>query len=146
MEAKEFKITINAPREKVWSTLWNDSTYREWTSAFGEGSSAKTDWKKGSKALFVDPENSGMVSTIAENIPNEFMSIKHLGIIIKGVEDMNSEQAREWSGGLENYTLQTVNGKTELTINIDIAPGFEDYFMDAWPKALERLREIAEKN
>src|SRR6185503_7209815 len=75
MEKQKFRILIDAPREKVWSTLWDDSTYRAWTAAFTEGSHAKTDWKKGSKVLFLDGKNDGMVSTIAENKPAEYMSI-----------------------------------------------------------------------
>ena len=49
MERKEFTIDINAPREKVWDVLWQDDSYRKWTSVFSEGSHAETDWKKGSK-------------------------------------------------------------------------------------------------
>ena len=80
MERKEFTIDINAPREKVWDVLWQDDSYRKWTSVFSEGSHAETDWKKGSKVLFLDGKGSGMIAKIAENIPNEYMSIQHLGI------------------------------------------------------------------
>ena len=45
MEKQEFKISINAPREKVWEVLWNDTTYPAWTAVFSEGSHAVTDWK-----------------------------------------------------------------------------------------------------
>jgi hypothetical protein len=147
MDTKTFTISINAPREKVWSTLWEDATYRKWTAAFAEGSWAKTDWKKGSKALFLDGKNDGMVSTIADNKPNEFMSIKHLGIVKNGVED--TTKSGEWSGALENYTLKPVNGKTELVIDFgikDIPQEMLSYFMETWPKALAKLKELAEKN
>jgi hypothetical protein len=146
MERKEFKITINSPKEKVWDTLWNDSTYPEWTSVFAEGSRAETDWKKGSKVLFLDGKGSGMVSVIAENIPNEFMSIKHLGEVKDGVEDTDSDKVTQWAGALENYALKTVNGKTELTVDMDITHEYMDYFLKTWPKALNKVKEIAEKN
>lgn len=146
MEKQQFKIFIDAPREKVWDILWNDTSYREWTSVFSEGSRAETDWKKGSKVLFLGSSDEGMVSTIVENIPNEFMSIKHLGIVKNGVEDLNSEKAKEWAGSLENYTLKTVNGKTELTVDMDITNEYKDYFQTTWPKALEKVKELAEKN
>ena len=146
----QFKITINAPREKVWGTLWTDATYRAWTAAFAEGSRVETDWKKGSKALFLDGKGSGMVSTIADNKPNEFMSIKHLGTVIDGVEDLDSDATKEWSGALENYTLKTVNGKTELTIDMEGMEGMDqqmkEYFEKTWPVALDKLKELAEKN
>jgi hypothetical protein len=146
MEKQEFRIAIDAPREKVWNTLWGKTSYPAWTSVFAEGSHVETDWKKGSKALFLDGKNEGMVSTIAENKPNEFMSIKHLGIIKKGVEDLESEKTKEWAGALENYTLKTVNEKTELTVDMDVTDEFKDYFQEAWPKALDKLKELAEKN
>ena len=149
MEKMEFNIDINAPKEKVWNTLWGDDTYREWTSAFAEGSRVDTDWQQGSKVLFLDEKNSGMVSTIVENKPNEFMSIKHLGIVKDGVEDIDSAESKEWSGGLENYTLKSVEGKTHLDIEMSATGIPEDminYFQNTWPKALDKLKEIAERN
>jgi len=146
METKEFKVTIDAPKEKVWNTLWNDATYREWTSVFAEGSRAESDWKKGSKILFLDGKGSGMVSVIAEQIPNEFMSFKHLGEVKDGVEDTASEKVSQWAGAFENYTLKMINGKTELIVDMDISDDFADYFLKTFPKALDKVKEIAEKN
>ena len=145
MEKQHFIILIDAPRQKVWQILWNDQSYPEWTSVFGEGSRAETDWKKGSKVLFLGGSNEGMVSKIEENIANEFMSFKHLGIVKNGVEDMDSEEVKKWKGAMENYTLKDVNGKTELIIDMDIAEDHSDYFQNTWPKALEKVKEMAEK-
>ena len=146
MEKQHFSIEIDAPREKVWKTLWEDNTYRGWTSAFTEGSHAVTDWKKGSKVLFLDGKGEGMVSSIADNKPNEFMSFEHLGIVKDGVEDTKSDKVKEWAGAHENYTLKTVNGKTQLTIDMDVNDEFKEYFQNTWPKALDKLKELAEKN
>ena len=143
----EFNINIEASKEKVWMTLWNDQTYREWTSAFAEGSCAETDWEKGSRVLFTDGKGSGMVSTIVENKPNEFMSIKHLGTIKNGVEDLDSEENKQWAGALENYTLLESGGKTVLHVELsglDIPKEFEDYFLQTWPKALDKLKALSE--
>jgi uncharacterized protein YndB with AHSA1/START domain len=143
----EFNINIEAPKEKVWKTLWNDQTYREWTSAFAEGSQAETDWKKGSRVLFTDGKGSGMVSTIVENKPNEFMSIRHLGTIKNGVEDLDSEENKQWAGAFENYTLRESGGKTVLHVEMggaDIPKEFEDYFLQTWPKALDKLKALSE--
>ena len=145
MEKQTFKVSINADRKKVWNTLWNDKTYREWTSAFSEGSHAETDWKKGSKVFFLNEQKEGMVATIAENRPNEYMSIKHQGTVKNGVEDIYSEESKKWSGGMENYSLIDKDGKTELVVDMDIIDEYKDYFMNTWPKALEKVKEIAEK-
>jgi hypothetical protein len=144
MERQTFAIVIDAPREVVWDILWSDATYRQWTAVFSAGSRAETTWQKGSKVLFVDASNEGMVATIVENIPGGFMSIKHLGMVKDGVEDLDSPQVKQWAGALENYTLRTVNGKTELTVEMDIAEEYKDYFAKTWPKALEQVKQLSE--
>jgi hypothetical protein len=148
MVTKHFKKQISAPREKVWDILWGDETYPVWVHAFSppgsEGSTARTDWQKGSKVLFVDSSGSGMVSTVHDRIDNEFMSFKHLGEFIDGVEKIDENAG--WYGAMENYTLKEVDGKTELTIDIDLTEEFQDHFDEAWPKALEKVRELSEKN
>ncbi|HKZ67497.1 MAG TPA: SRPBCC domain-containing protein [Chitinophagaceae bacterium] len=144
MEKMNFKTVINAAPEKIWNVLWNDDTYRKWTAAFTEGSYAETDWKRGSKVLFLDGKGQGMVSKIAENKPNEFMSIEHLGIVKDGVEDTSSEEVKAWAGAHEDYTLKKVNGKTELIVDMDVTDDFKDYFKETWPKALENVKRLSE--
>lgn len=146
MEKKEFKISINASPEKVWNTLWSKVTYPLWTFPFSEGSRAETDWQKGSKALFLNPDNNGMTSEISDNIPNKFMSIKHLGSVRNGVEDMESELTREWAGAFENYRLNGVNGKTNLIVEIDVVEKYEESFEKTWPKALDLVKKYAEQS
>lgn len=145
MERKQFKTTIDAPRERVWEVLWGEQTYPQWTSPFAEGSHAKSDWKKGSRVLFLDGKGQGMVSEIADKVPNEFMSFRHLGVIQDGKEEFETAKEKGWSGAMENYTLKTVNGKTEITIDQDIEDEYKDMFLETWPKALEKLKNIAEE-
>lgn len=145
MKKLTFHITIDAPREKVWGTLWDNITYPQWTAIFSPGSRAVTDWQKGSKVLFLGEKEEGMLSTIADNIPNEYMSIKHLGVVNNGVEDTASAHAQEWHGAMENYTLKTVDGKTSLDIETDITEEYYDYFQNVWPKALDKVKELAEQ-
>ena len=146
MERKEFKITIDAPREKVWQVLWDDATYPVWTAAFSEGARAETDWREGSKVLFLSASGDGMVSRILTIRPNEFMSFEHLGEVKDGVEDTESDAVSKWAGATENYSLETVGGRTELTVEMDITEEYKDYFLATWPKALEKVKELAEGN
>lgn len=146
MQKSTFQVSIDAPREKVWNILWDDSSYRAWTSVFGPGSHAQTDWNKGSKVLFLGEGGSGMVSMIEDKVPNEFMSFKHLGEVKDGVEDVESERVKQWAGAHENYTLKTENGKTLLTVDMDINDEFAEMFNDLFPKALNKVKELAESN
>lgn len=145
MEKVRFTTIINAPREKVWSVLWTDESYRAWTSVFSAGSQAITDWKKGSKVLFTDGKGSGMVSRIDDLVPNEFMSFQHLGELKDGLEDTTSERVQQWAGGRENYILKSIGDTTELTTELDMVAEFKDYFMDTFPKALAKVKELSEQ-
>lgn len=138
-------MSIGASREKVWDILWSNDTYPKWTSVFSETSYAETDWKKGSKVLFLDGSGSGMVSRIAENIPNEYMSIEHLGEVKNGVEDTESEKVKVWAGAHENYTLKSTPEGTELVVDMDITEEFAEMFKTIWPKALAKIKELAEQ-
>ncbi|MBO9673668.1 MAG: SRPBCC domain-containing protein [Sphingobacteriaceae bacterium] len=140
MEKIKFKSTINASTEKVWDVLFGVESYPKWTAVFAEGSKVDTDWKKGSKALFHDGKGDGMVAIIKESIPNQYLSIKHIGEIKDGKETLH-----DWGESLENYTLEDKDGKTELTIDMDITEDWKAYFEKTWPKALEKVKELAEK-
>ena len=144
MNKEKFTIDINASKSKVWKTLWDDETYRKWTSAFAEGSSAETDWKEGSTVRFHDGKGNGMISRIEKNIPLEQMSIKHLGEIKDGVEDTTSEAVSTWSGAMEEYRLTEKNGVTTVKVEMDMNEQWKEFFNEVWPKALAKLKELAE--
>jgi len=144
MERHSFKTTINADRQKVWDVLWGKDTYPKWTSVFSEGSTVETDWKEGSKVLFLDGKGSGMVSKIESKKAPEYMSFKHLGEMKAGVEDVSGRP--DWYGSLENYRLKEVNGKTTLEVEMDITDEYKDFFMEKQPQALQKVKELAEKN
>lgn len=146
MEKQSFRILINAPREMVWSFLWEDSHYREWTTVFCDGSYAESDWQEGSKILFLSPGRNGMVSQIAVKRSPEFMSFRHLGEVKEGVEDTTSDAVKDWSGAEENYTLKESGNATELMVEMDMNDQMREYFMDTWPKALERIKQLCERN
>lgn len=146
MEEATFKTSIAAPRSKVWEVLWGDKSYGQWTSVFCEGSRVETNWKEGSRALFLDGKGHGMVSMINSKRENEFMSFKHLGNLINGVEDLDSPEVKDWAGALENYTLTDEAGGTELVVEIDVNDQFKDYFNETMPKALEKIKALAEQD
>lgn len=94
----------------------------------------------------ISPSGEGMVSKVASNKKNEFMSFEHLGVVKNGVEDTESDSVREWAGARENYTLTDENGKTKLVVDLDSTDEFKDYLTKTFPAALEKVKELAEKN
>lgn len=150
MQKLHFSIQINAPKEKVWETVIGKETYPQWTKAFSPGSDVEGDWSQGSKMLFTAPNEEGkmegMVSIIAENRPNEFLSIKHIGMLKDGIEDTESPEVKEWTPSFENYTLKETDGITEFIVDMDAHESYAKMFEEMWPKALQDLKEIAERS
>lgn len=150
MKKFETSIHINAPKEKVWDTMLGKDTYQEWTKPFNPTSRFEGDWSEGSKILFLGTDENGeneggMVSRIAKNVPYEYLSIEHLGIIQNGVEDTTSEKATSWAPAFENYTFTEKDGGTEVSIDQDLDEQYMEMFANMWPPALQKLKELAEK-
>jgi uncharacterized protein YndB with AHSA1/START domain len=148
MKTIHFETRIAAPRETVWDVMLADETYRDWTSAFAEGSYYEGSWEKGSRIRVLGPGEggmvSGMVSEIAESRRPEFISIRHLGIVKDGVEDLDGEEARKWAPAYENYTFERDGDATRLRVSLDVTPEGEAMMNDMWPRALERLKALCE--
>lgn len=140
-----FSTVINAPKQKVWTTLWNDKNYREWTSVFSEGSHATTDWVEGSAIQFLDGNNNGMGSIISKKIENEEMLFTHISEIKDGVEQPLDENTKAWSGATERYELKEQGGNTALKVVMETGDSFVDYFNEVFPKALARVKALAEE-
>jgi uncharacterized protein YndB with AHSA1/START domain len=142
MNQLHFSTDINAPRESVWKVLWDDATYREWTSVFAEGSYAVSDWNEGSKIQFIDPASrSGMAAVIEKKRPHELMSFRHVAEIKDGKE----EPPAKWAGAHENYTLAARDGRTILSVDLDAPEEYRPMFEDKFPKALELVKALSEK-
>lgn len=140
MKKIRFSILINAPREKVWDKLWSDAGYREWTSAFTEGSHAVSDWNEGSRILFLSPGGNGMYGIIEKKAVPSQMTFLHQGEIIDG-----REEPKDWGGARESYTLSEQNGVTEVMAEMDSTEEFESYFNSTFPKAFALLKAMCER-
>lgn len=146
MQMLHLSISIDATKKEVWHTMLDDKTYRIWADIFSKGSHFKGSWEKGSKIHFLGPDDMGIFSRIEENRPYEFISIQHLGYIKDGKEDLKSKGAKAIAGAYENYTLKEKNGITELSVDVDTNEEYKEMFEDLWPKALLKLKELAERN
>lgn len=151
METLQYKIDINASAENVYRTMLELETYKQWTALFNPTSTYEGNWAKGSKMLFVgtgeNGEKGGMVSEVAENIPNKFVSIRHYGLVKGNEEITTGEEVEKWAGGTESYLYEENSEGTTLTVELT---GLDDenfvaYFNEVYPQALAKLKEIAEQ-
>jgi uncharacterized protein YndB with AHSA1/START domain len=139
-----FSIRIDAPRKKVWNVMLSPETYKQWTAAFMPGSYYEGSWDAGERIVFGSPDGNGMLAEIAENRPHEYVSIKHVGELRNGVEDTTSESVRRWAPAFENYTFSDAGSSTDVRVEMDVTPEYEEYMARTWPVALARLKEICE--
>lgn len=138
-------IDISAPREKVWDVLLQDKFTRIWYAEFSEGTYAETDWQVGSKAVFKDHTESGMVGKVITNQPNELLSVEYQGLVADGKEDYQSAEAQQVKGGRETYRLAEKNGVTQLSIEGDMSEAYFETMSLAWNKALQKIKELSER-
>ena len=151
MEKIQFKVSINAPVIRTYDFMLgitSKSTYEQWTSLFNPTSSYEGNWGKGTKILFVGVdekgEKGGMVSRIAENIPNRFVSIQHYGLVKADEEITEGPEVEKWANGFENYTFEESDGTTTVTVDLDTTEEFVGFMNETYPKALAKLKELCE--
>lgn len=145
MEKLVFNIRIKASREKIWKVLWDDATYRKWTSAFCGESYAESNWNEGDKIYFYGPGGEGMNSLIQTKIPNEYMAFKHMGEMKNFKEVPPNEETEKWAGAMETYRLTQKGDEVELVVEVDVIEKHIDYFKEAFPKGMEMIKELSEK-
>ncbi|SDI83023.1 SRPBCC family protein [Chryseobacterium jejuense] len=139
MEQLSYEIEINAEPEKVWSVLWSDITYRQWTTAFTEGSFYEGALEENSIVKFLDPKNNGMYSRVIKVIPNQEITFLHLGEIYDGIE-----VAQEWGDATEAYFLEENDEGTLLKVVINTPAEFKSFFEEKFPKAMNIVKHLSE--
>ncbi len=145
MTTLEFNTEIKATPEKVWQVLWDDATYREWTSPFSEGSYAVSNWNEGDSVHFLSPSGDGMNCIIDKKIDNKYIAFKFVGELKNFKEVPVDEKAKEWIGGMETYELTQNGDITLLKAKVDMVENHKEYFDTTFPKALEKVKQLSEK-
>jgi uncharacterized protein YndB with AHSA1/START domain len=142
-----YGISIDASPQKVWETMLDKETYVQWVGVAWPGSSYVGEWKQGSTIRFTGADGGGgTLAEITELEPYSKVVAEHVAVILEdGSEDRESEMAKGWIGTTEAYAFTGENGSTKLDVELTTAPEWASMFEDGWPKALEALKQLAEK-
>ena len=141
-----FKTNIKAKKITIWQTLWEEGSYRNWVKVFGEGSYMKVEsWEENSKVQFLDANHNGIYSSIEKYLSNQLVRFNHIGSIIDGKEQPIDIETKKWSGAKEEYRIEEGGNHNTLVIEIDIMDEHLEFMKDRLPKALETIKENAEK-
>ncbi len=142
-----FRISIAATKQKVWKTMLHPDNYREWVNAAWPGSFYEGGWREGENLRFISEDGSGTLATLADYKPYDYIFAKHIAVLnAGGIEDRDSDIAKGWIGTTEAYQFTEDKDATTLTVKLNINPEWEKMFDDGWPKALEKLKEICERD
>ena len=143
MKQMQFSIEINASKAKVWATLWEDATFRDWASIIDEGTYIKGEIKEGNEIQFLSSVNGYGVTSQVEKLDRDtFVLFRHSA---DTKDHGEQERKKEWTGGTESYSLTEEGGVATLTVKTDVPIELEDLFNISLPKALERIKTLAEE-
>ena len=143
MKEQHFSIEIRATKEKVWDTLWRDETFCDWASVIDPESYMVGVLSEGSEVQFLSAQGGyGVTSLVEVLIVNEFLLLRHQA---DTQHDGTQAREKEWTGGKEIYRLIEKNGVTTLIVAFDTPPTQEAYFELNYPKALDRVKTLAEE-
>jgi hypothetical protein len=144
MEKLEFKIEIEATKDRIWNILWSDTTYRQWAAAFCEGTYAISDWNEGDKIHFLTSSGDGMYGFIESKQENKYMAFKHIGELKNFKEMPIDEETQVWTGAMETYRLTSTTTGTLLETTMDCLEQYAGYFENSFPKGLELVKQLSE--
>lgn len=143
MKGMQFSIEINATKERVWNTLWQDETFRGWASIIDPGTYMVGDLKEGNEIQFISGSSGyGVTSLVEKLVVGEFLLLRH-----RADTKANGkwEREKEWTGGEESYRLAEKDGTTTLSVAFDVPPELAEEFKANYPKALERVKILSER-
>ena len=127
----------------VWNTLWQDKTFREWAGIIDPGTYMVGDLKEGNEIQFISGNGYGVTSLVEKLVDGEFTLLRHSA---DTQDEGKREREREWTGGQESYSLTEKDGTTTVSVTFDVPPEMEEYFAVNYPKALDRVKILAENN
>jgi hypothetical protein len=143
MNEMRFSIKIDATKKRVWDTLWQDETFREWASIIDPEIYMIGSLKQGGEVQFISAANGyGVTSLVEKLVIGEVLILRHRADTQK---DGKQKRENEWSGGAESYSLAEKDSSTTLTVVFDVPSNQEKYFKVNYPLALERVKVLAER-
>ncbi len=119
--------------------------YPQWAKAWGEGMNYEGEWKEGEHISFFDASGNGTKVHIDEMVIPAHIKTTHIAMVGLGNVEIAEldETMKKWIGSKEEYYLSETDGVTDIKIVLEVDEMFEE-MMNAWPKALQYLKELCE--
>ena len=144
MKQMHFEIEVNASKETVWKTLWQDETLRQWAGLIDPETYMIGELQEGQEVQFISAEGYGVISLVAKLVPYEYVLFRH-----KADTKDEGEHTREdqWTGGDESYLLTSKDAdSTVLALTFDVPVELEEIMNASYPQALAKIKELSEQS
>jgi hypothetical protein len=149
-EAEKANINLVTEEEKIRGVV---DSYNDLPAFISAAIQAVSDGEliEGGRIHFLGPNPAngkigGIVSEVAKLEEDKIVSFRHIGMILDGVEDFDSEEVKKWTPAFETYTFEELGPEeTRVDVSLDAVPEFAEMFNTTWPKALEKVKEGCEE-
>ena len=99
--------------------------------------------QEGNEVQFISSVSGYGVTSLVERLTlNEYVLFRQMADTKDSGEGVRE---KEWTGGMESYSLGEKDGVTTLTVATDVPPEQVETFQIRFSKALERVKILAEK-
>lgn len=150
MKTLDFKTTIDADPQLVYSTMIDSVQCLEWIHVFSPNSYFKGGWNKGEILTFCskdeDDKEQGMICRIEKNIPGKELFVQPIGLLQNGKQIMSGESINDLHESYDHYLFEANEDQCILTIRVSVFDELEGYFRETWPKAMAKIKSMSESN
>ena len=146
MPQLHYSIQIDQAPLTVHNVLVDKEAYATWTYSFSSASRFDGDWSEGSQMLFTfvgaNQTQWGMVARVDKNQPGELIQLRYVD-----QWKNNPQTPHNWNSALETYRFIPISQGTKLscTLEVDNNEACIAFFDQAWPAALQRLKDLCEQ-
>jgi uncharacterized protein YndB with AHSA1/START domain len=139
-------IEIDAPAATVWEVLTDKGQFLEWTKVFNPGGASimEGEFAPDAGVSFKDQDGTGLKGKVVDFTPAQSIRIEYVAEYFQGVESSDASREGSWIGSAEAYSVTEHEGRSTLHIHQTLPASDVSHFDQAWDRALDRIKELAE--
>lgn len=132
------EVVLNTDPMDLWAILTDKKSYEKWTTVFSPNSTYEGIMALNEELLFTDGSGSGMAAKVKVFEPGKHIAFGFVGEVVDG----KLEAYKTENSGIEEYILEDLNGKTKLTVHVDILDEYYQMMDEMWDNAIVKFKEL----
>ena len=144
MKTLKHSINISASPEEIWNAIFSPDCFKKWGAEFGPDPNFSGTWEEGTEMHFYDSDHNGMVALVEKCDLHKTLVLRYVACLAGGKKDVAAIEKMDWKDHLEKYLIEEKENGCTLQIESDTGDEFVEAFTAAWPRALNRIKDMAE--